>query len=74
MPYEFVAGYAEQLFEQIVSVPQWETTFYLEQYYLFLSACGWTDQALDREMLHRVDITWDVIARSHRNIKSFFLN
>lgn len=70
LPYEFVASFAEELMVQVITAPEWEAMFYLEQYFIFLSTCGWTDQELDREMLRHIDAAWDSIARNRGKVRT----
>jgi len=69
LPYEFVAPVAEELMVQVITAPEWEAMFYLAQYFIFLTSCGWTDQDLDREMLRHIDAAWDSIIRNQNQIK-----
>jgi hypothetical protein len=69
LPYEFVAPYAEQLFIQVVSAPEWDTMSYLKKYFSFLSFCGWTSLELDQEMLAHIDATWNLIIRNQNKIR-----
>lgn len=69
LPYEFVAAHAARLFDQVATAPDWEAMFYLEQYYIFIFTCGWTDQELDQEMLRRIDAAWDAIIRNQSKVR-----
>ena len=59
-PYDMVMLQADHLLElAIVAQDFQDRRTYLDQYYEFLNATGWTDYEYDAETLRRVDNDWD---------------
>lgn len=74
LPYEYVIHHAFEIYNQAALAPDWKTSDYLRQYYIFIFACGWTDFELRRELMIRIDAAWEPIIRHMqkvRNIKRF---
>lgn len=58
--FEIVAYQANVLIEKMALAQNNQVrNFYQEAYYSLLNACGWTEDELDREILKRVDASWE---------------
>lgn len=60
IPYDVVAIEANRILLGMILVEGYETYFW-DYYQSYLEACGWSDEAFDRETLRRVDADWDPV-------------
>lgn len=62
VPYDVIAIEADRLIVRMALSPDYDLSYYFySKYVLLITACGWTEIEFDREMLKRIDRSWDTI-------------
>ena len=59
LPYGMIVLVANKIITQIATASELEVGDYRTKFNVFLTACGWTDKEFDKELLKRIDNSWD---------------